>query len=115
MRHVTGMHGGAEPFIGMPPVDPAILQTVPVGRGMVVEHALGGVQDIAAADPARSQLFQHIFEIGGGGLVAADILGRVDTVKRDTKFGMAVGKAGIVDVRENDKLIMLFQIGQRLG
>ena len=68
----------------MPPVDPAILQTVPVGRGMVVEHALGGVQDIAAADPALSQLFQHIVEISGGGLVTADILGRVDTVKRDT-------------------------------
>ena len=115
MRHVTGMHGGTEPFIGMTPIDPAILQTMPVGRGMIMKHAFGSVQDIATADPARSQLFQHILEVGGGGLVTADILGRVDTVKRDRKFGMAVGKAGIVDVRENDKLIMLFQICQRLG
>ena len=54
MRHVTGMHCGAKPFIGMPAVNPAIFQTVPVGRCMVMKHAFGGVQDIAAADPARS-------------------------------------------------------------
>ena len=115
MRHVTGMHGGTEPFVVMPPVDPAILQTVPVGGCMIMEHAFGRVQDVAAADPARRELFQHIFEIGGGRLVAADILGRVDTIELDTKSGMTMRKAGVVDIRENDKLIMLFQIGQRLG
>ena len=95
MRHVTGMHGGAKSLIGMPAVYPAIFQTVPVGRRMIVEHAFGRVQDVAAADTAGCQLFQHIFEIGGCRLVTADIFSGVDTVELDAKFGMAVRKAAL--------------------
>ena len=100
-RHVARMHGRAEPLIGMTTVDPAIAETVPVCRCVVVEHALGGMEHLLGRDTKHPELADHIGEIRVVRLVASDILGRVDGVEIDAEPRVAVGEAGIVDIRQD--------------
>ncbi len=36
---------------------------MPVGRTMVVKHALSRVQDLVLLDPERLQLLEHVLEV----------------------------------------------------
>ena len=46
MRHLARIHGGSETLLGVTTIDPARLQAVLVRRLVVMEHALGRVQDL---------------------------------------------------------------------
>ena len=98
MRHVAWIAGCTESLLVMPPIDPAIVQPVPIGRRMVMEHAFRRVQNIALRNIPGSKLFDHIFEIAIRRFVEAYILSRVNGIKRDPEPGVALRKAGPINI-----------------
>ena len=77
-RHLAGVHGGAETFLVVPAIDPAIGQPKFVGRRVVMEHAFGRVKDLVFLDPLAREHVEHVVEIAVRGFVAADVLGGLD-------------------------------------
>jgi hypothetical protein len=57
----------------------------------------------------------HVGEVGIGRLVRANILGSVDRVEFDLKLLVAVVKAAVVDVGEDDQLVVLLEVLERTG
>ena len=73
------------------------------------------MEHLVGRETKHPELADHIAEIRVVRLVASDILGRVDGVEIDAEPRVAVGEAGIVDIRQDHQLEMRLQIGQRLG
>ena len=82
---------------------------------MVVEEALGRVQDVLLRDAVAGELLQHVFEIARRGLVGADVFRREDGVELDAQLLVGEGEAVVVDVRQDDQLVVLLQILEGLG
>lgn len=57
------VHRGAEARLRVTAIDPARRQTELVGRFVIVEKALCGVQDLIFADATVTQLLDHILEV----------------------------------------------------
>ena len=49
-----------------------------IGGRVVMEHALGGMQDVRFFKAATLQHGEHIFKVGICGFIASDIFGGVD-------------------------------------
>jgi adenosylmethionine-8-amino-7-oxononanoate aminotransferase len=65
VRHRTGVHRGSKTLLGMTAVDPAGHQAMIVGRLVVVEHALGCVQDLVLLHADSRELLDHVVEVAG--------------------------------------------------
>lgn len=82
--------GGAESLLGVTTVDPAGFQTVLVRRLVIVEHALGGVQDLLLLHADLAQLLDHVVEIPVRRFIGADVLGGVERVELHQEPAVAV-------------------------
>src|SRR5579863_9623004 len=93
VRHLAGIARGAEPLLGMAPVNPARGKRELVGGTMVVKQAFGRMQYLRLLDAARTEHAQQVFEVSCAGLVGADVLGRADRVELDAELAVAEGEA----------------------
>jgi hypothetical protein len=72
------------------------------------------MQSVVRPMPGLGQTVEHIAEIVRIGLVGADLLGRVDCGEGDPEPGIAAGKTGAADIRQDDEPVTALEIGQRL-
>lgn len=112
VRHRFRRHGGAEPLLPRPAVDVTAGEPRAVRRGVVVEHALGGVQDPRWIYPQRRELLYHVAEVPVARFVGSDVLGREDPVKDDPELFVAPREAIIVHIAQHEKAVVLLQIPQ---
>src|SRR5438876_583345 len=83
---------------GAAAVDPGGGDADLLGGPVVVEQALGGVEDVALLHARRGEAVEHEPEIGEVRLVGADVLGSVDGVEGHAEALVAGRKAFAVDV-----------------
>ncbi len=81
---------------------------------MVVEEALGDVQQLLARDAHLVDFREQRLEVARVRLVGADVLGGQDRVELNSQPPVAAGEGLPVDVREDDQLVALLQPLQRL-
>ena len=84
-RHLARIHSGAEAFLVVPAVNPAIRNAMPVRRLMVMKHALCNVQDFILGNSAMRQCFKHVLKVAVIGFITANILGSYYRVKGNAK------------------------------
>jgi hypothetical protein len=87
-RHLARVYGGAKALLVVPTVNPAVRQTMPVRRLMVVKHAFRHMQDFILGDCVMGQRFEHVFKIAVVGLITANILGSHYRVEGNAKAGV---------------------------
>ena len=112
VRHRLRRHGGAVPLLPRPAVDVTTGEPRAVRRGVVVEHALGGVQDPRWIDSKRRELLDHVAEVPVARFVGSDVLGREDPVKDDPELFVAPCEAAVVHVAQHEKAVVLLQVPQ---
>src|SRR6202022_4682327 len=61
------------------------------------------------------QPVDHVAEVSEVGLVRADVLGGIDCVELHAEPVSATSEANAVDIRQNDELVELLQVGERGG
>ncbi len=97
-RHFVRVHGRAEAILVVPAKDPAGGEAMRVRRPVVVEHALGRMQDLVLLNPERLELRQHVLEIAARRFVGTNVLGGVDRVEVDLQLLVAARKTLVVDI-----------------
>src|ERR1022692_1704109 len=113
-RDVGGRGWGGSPARAVvAAVDPDRVQTRFLGGDVVVEQALGDVQELAFGDAEPPCLGQQRIEVPGRGLVGADVLGRQDTVEGHCEQLVAAGERCPVDVGQDNQLEMLCEGNER--
>jgi len=93
-------------------IDPDRRQAFPLGRNVIVEQALGHVQQLGAVDAELGKRGVEDAEVVLGGLVGADVLGGDDGGEVAVQPLVAGGEASAVHVGQDDQLVVLAQSGQ---
>src|SRR5271163_863140 len=83
---------------------------------MVVKEALRRMQDFLSADSeVGPKSFHEISEIARVRLVGPDVFRRVNRIEGYGELLVAGSESLAIDVREDDQLVVLLKISERLG
>src|SRR5262245_20833109 len=85
LHRLVGCTGGTEVALGGAAVDPGGSEAEALGRNVVVEQALGRVQQPLLAHAERGDALQQDLEVAWRRLVGADVLSGDDQVELDAQ------------------------------